>query len=143
MHAPLRDMACQCAGGTHPTGMHSCFIITKSSGTIDQIIPCRPSPSTLRLALLSETLVKFMSNFDIVHVRKQHKVTFFPLINLQRPIRMVRFLCLQLRFIYMRFYEIVHMVRWLWMKFALYILELHIAITQNGNRTHSCVTSHT
>ena len=26
MHAPLRDMACQCAGGTHPTGMHSCFI---------------------------------------------------------------------------------------------------------------------
>ena len=74
---PLRDMACQCEGGTHPTGMHSCFIITKSSGTIDQLIPCRPSPSTLRLALLSETLVKFMSNFDIVHVRKQHKVTLF------------------------------------------------------------------
>ena len=25
MHGPpLRDMAGQCAGGTHPTGMHSC-----------------------------------------------------------------------------------------------------------------------
>ena len=28
---PLRDTAGQCAGGTHPTGMHSCFhiILTK------------------------------------------------------------------------------------------------------------------
>ena len=24
MHAPLQDMASQCTGGTHPTGMHSC-----------------------------------------------------------------------------------------------------------------------
>ena len=23
-HPPLRDTAGQCAGGTHPTGMHSC-----------------------------------------------------------------------------------------------------------------------
>ena len=28
MHAPLlRDTAGQCAGGTHPTGMHSCWYI--------------------------------------------------------------------------------------------------------------------
>ena len=28
MHAPpLRDTAGQCAGGTHPTGMHSCYAI--------------------------------------------------------------------------------------------------------------------
>ena len=28
MHAPLlRDTAGQCAGGTHPTGMHSCFVV--------------------------------------------------------------------------------------------------------------------
>ena len=29
MHTPpLRDTASQCAGGTHPTGMHSCFFLT-------------------------------------------------------------------------------------------------------------------
>ena len=27
MHPPLRDTAGQCAGSTHPTGMHSCFHI--------------------------------------------------------------------------------------------------------------------
>ena len=26
VHAPLRDVAGQCAGGAHPTGMHSCLI---------------------------------------------------------------------------------------------------------------------
>ena len=25
MHAPLQDMAGQCVGSTHPTGMHSCL----------------------------------------------------------------------------------------------------------------------
>ena len=30
------------------------------------------------------------------------------------------FFCLRLRYIYMRFYEIVHTVRWVWMLFTMY-----------------------
>ena len=31
MHTHLRDTAGQCAGGTHPTGMHSCLKINTDS----------------------------------------------------------------------------------------------------------------
>ena len=35
-HAPptLRDMVGQCAGGTHPTGMHSCYLIVLHESAI-------------------------------------------------------------------------------------------------------------
>ena len=36
MHPLLRDTAGQCAGGTHPTGMHSCGVFLKNSGAVNQ-----------------------------------------------------------------------------------------------------------
>ena len=43
MHTPrLRDTAGQCAGGTHPTGMHSCVMMKAHPSTQnDALFPIR------------------------------------------------------------------------------------------------------